>query len=139
MSVYGTNSPLSQYAIDPQFATDSKTKAKLGLLGYDQTGQQNAWGKISSWIPGLNLGLNKIAENVAENNGATDTMGNVGEDFDNRLNKNAIVGGAAMAVGGAVTGNPALAMKGLGMATQFGGALAFDQNNLVTEGQYIYR
>ncbi len=139
MSVFGSNSPLSQYAIDPQFATDPKTKAKLALAGYKYNGVQNSFGKFTSWIPGLNLGLNKIAENVAENNGATDTMGNVGEDFDNRLNKNAIVGGAAMGVAGAVTGNPALAMKGLGMATQFGGALAFDQNNLVTEGQYIYR
>jgi len=139
MSVYSTNSPLSQYAINQQFAMDSRAKVKLGLLGYDQTGRQNAWGKISSWVPGHNLLLNKLAENVAENSGATDTFGNVKKDFDNRLNKNAIVGGAALAVGGVVTGNPTLAMKGLEMSSQFGGALAFDQNDLVTEGQYIYR
>ncbi len=139
MSVYGTSSPLSQYAIDPQFATDKKVKTGLGFAGYKPNGEQNLWGKITSWIPGVNLLMNKAAENIAEKNGATDTFENVKEDFDNRLDKTAVIGGAALGAAGLATGNMGLAKTGLGLSTQFGGALAFDQNNLVTEGQYIYR
>ena len=158
MSVYGTSSPLSQYAIDPQFATDSKTKAKLKLLGYDQTGQQTGFGKATSLIPGVGVGMNLAARGVAEKSGATDAWGNIKEDTDNRIMKTAIgvaagtaaVGGAAAlgAIGGAGSGalgtaiaanSGALISGGLGAGAKFGGALAFDQNNLVTEGQYIYR
>ncbi len=136
--IFGTNTPLSQYADSPEFA-DKQTQRKLALAGYNATGQQNTWGKISSWIPGLGLGLNKRAENIAEKAGATDTMGNIQQDFDNRLDKLGIYGGVAMGALGVATGNPQLAVQGLNMTTQFGGALAFDQNDLVTEGQYIYR
>jgi len=136
--IFSNSSPLSQYADSPEFA-DKATQRKLALRGYDQTGQQNTWGKISSWIPGWGVALNKGAENVAERAGATDTMNNIQQDFDNRLNKLGIYAGVAMGAAGAATGNPQLAMQGLNMTTQFGGALAFDQNDLVTEGQYIYR
>jgi hypothetical protein len=41
MSVFGSNSPLSQYAIDPQFATDSKTKAKEYMRAYNKEYRKN--------------------------------------------------------------------------------------------------
>lgn len=136
--IYSTETPLSQYADSPEFA-DRATQRKLALAGYDQTGQQNTWGKISSWIPGLGLALNKKAERIAEKGGATDTMANVQQDFDNRVDKMGVYAGVVTGAAGIATGNPQLAMQGLNMTTQFGGALAFDQNDLVTEGQYIYR
>lgn len=138
--IYSTETPLSQYADSPEFA-DRATQRKLALAGYDQTGQQNTWGKISSAMFGgfSSLAANKLASSIAEKAGATDTMANIQQDFDNRLNKMGLVLGVAQGVGGAVTGNPQMAIQGLNTATQFGGALAFDQNDLVTEGQYIYR
>lgn len=134
--IYSTETPLSQYADSPDFA-DKATQRKLALLGYKQDGTQNLWGKITSW--GGSLGYNKLASSIAEKAGATDTMANIQQDFDNRLNKMGLVLGVAQGVGGAITGNPQMVIQGLNTTTQFGGALAFDQNDLVTEGQYIYR
>lgn len=134
--IYSTETPLSQYADSPDFA-DNATQRKLALLGYKQDGTQNLWGKITSW--GGSLGYNKLASSIAEKAGATDTMANIQQDFDNRLNKMGLVLGVAEGVGGAITGNPLMVTQGLNTAIQFGGALAFDQNDLVTEGQYIYR
>lgn len=134
--IYSTETPLSQYADSPDFA-DKATQKKLALLGYKQDGTQNLWGKITSW--GGSLGYNKLASSIAEKAGATDTMANIQQDFDNRLNKMGLVLGVAQGVGGAITGNPQMVIQGLNTTTQFGGALAFDQNDLVTEGQYIYR
>lgn len=136
--IYSTETPLSQYADSPDFA-DKATRRKLALLGYDQTGQQNTWGKLTSWAGFASLGANKVAARIAENNGATDAMANINQDFDNRVNKMGVVQGAVQAIGGAAMGNPQMAMQGLNTATQFGGSLAFDQNELITEGQYIYR
>ena len=136
--IFSQDSPLSQYYKPPEFA-DDKTQAKLALLGYNKQGQQNLFGKISSWIPGNNLVMNKLAENTARKSGAKDTMTNIQEDFDNRVNKLGIEAGVVMGAAGAVTGNPQLIGQGLSMTTKFGGALAFDQNDLTTEGGYIYR
>lgn len=136
--IYSTETPLSQYADSPDFA-DKATRRKLALLGYDQTGQQNLWGKMTSFAGLSSLGANKLASSIAEKAGATDTMANIQQDFDNRLNKMGLVQGVVQGVGGAISGNPQMAIQGLNTTTQFGGALAFDQNDLVTEGQYIYR
>ena len=152
--IFDTSTPLTQYYDAPDFATGI-TRTKLGLLGYDQTGQQNTWGKISSWIPGVNLLQNQIAKKVAGKGGAGDTALNIKQDFDNRLMKTGLVAGAAaggLGIAGAagLTGTGALGtfaaknasqlMKsGLDLTTKSGGALAFDQNQLITEGQFIYR
>lgn len=136
--IYSTETPLSQYADSPDFA-DNATQRKLALLGYKQDGTQNLWGKMTSFGSFNSLATNKLASSIAEKAGATDTMANIQQDFDNRLNKMGLVLGVAEGVGGAITGNPLMVTQGLNTAIQFGGALAFDQNDLVTEGQYIYR
>lgn len=136
--IYSTETPLSQYADSPDFA-DNATQRNLALLGYKQDGTQNLWGKMTSFGSLNSLGTNKLASSIAEKAGATDTMANIQQDFDNRLNKMGLVLGVAQGVGGAITGNPQMVIQGLNTTTQFGGALAFDQNDLVTEGQYIYR
>ena len=136
--IFTGQTPLSQYYVPPDYVDNPADRARLAMLGYKPSGEQNTWGKIQSWVnPAFALGYNKIAQNVAK--GSEDTMHNIQEDWDNRLAKAGIWTGAAMAVGGAVTGNPQLIASGLQMGTKFGGQLAFDQNDLVTEGQAIYR
>jgi len=136
--IYSTETPLSQYADSPDFA-DNATQRNLALLGYKQDGTQNLWGKMTSFGSFNSLATNKLASSIAEKAGATDTMANIQQDFDNRLNKMGLVLGVLQGAGGATTGNPQMVIQGLNTTTQFGGALAFDQNDLVTEGQYIYR
>ena len=128
---------MSQYYAAPDYVDNPLDRAKLAMSGYKPNGEQNAFGKVTSWIPGINLAQNAMAQKYAR--GSEDTMHNISEDFDNRLAKTAIVGGVAMCVAGGVTGNPMLLQKGLDLTTQFAGQLAFDQNDLVTEGQAIYR
>lgn len=136
--IYSTDSPLSQYYKPLDFA-DDKTSRKLAILGYKNSGEMNTWGKINSWIPGANLLYNKAAEKVASKGGARDSMLNIQQDFDNRVDKIGIEAGVGLGIAGAATGDPALIGQGLNMTTQFGGSLAFDQNELTTEGGYIYR
>ncbi len=135
--IFTSNTPDSQYYAAPDYVDNPLDRAKLAFAGYKANGEQNAWGKTTSWIPGINLAQNAMAQKYAR--GSEDTMHNIGEDWDNRLAKNAIIGGVAMGVAGGVTQNPMLLQQGLDMTTQFAGQLAFDQNDLVTEGQAIYR
>lgn len=135
--IFTSNTPLSQYYAAPDYVDNPADKFRLAMSGYKSTGEQNAWGKITSWIPGYNMLANKQAQRLAR--GSEDAMQNIGEDWDNRVAKTGIVAGTALGIAAGVTGNPQLAMKGLDMATTFGGQLAFDQNDLITEGQAIYR
>lgn len=180
--IFSSDSPLSQQYIKPNFASGA-TRSKLALAGYDQTGQQTGWGKISSWIPGVGVALNYAAKGIAKHGGAGDTFSNIQEDTDNRWLKLGLEGAAATAAfgglgvlgagaasgiggaGGAAAGATAagsgsagalgaggtsflgglfgsskdMLSNGLQAGLKFGGGLAFDQNDLVTEGQYIYR
>ncbi len=135
--IFTSNTPSSQYYAAPDYVDNPRDVRRLAMAGYKPTGEQNAFGKIASWIPGINLAQNAMAQKYAR--GSEDAMHNIGEDWDNRVAKTAIVGGVAMGVAGGVTGNPMLLQKGLDLTTQFAGQLAFDQNDLVTEGQAIYR
>lgn len=135
--IFSGQTPLSQYYAAPDYADNPIEKFRLAMAGYKANGEQNTFGKVMSWVPGYNLAANKQAQNIAK--GSDDTMHNIQQDWDNRLAKTGIVAGTALGVAGGVTGNPELAMQGLNMATTFGGQLAFDQNDLITEGQAIYR
>lgn len=135
--IFTSNTPLSQHYAAPDYVDNPIEKFRLAMAGYKANGEQNAFGKVTSWIPGFNLAANKQAEKIARGN--EDTMHNIGEDWDNRVAKTGIVAGTALGIAGGVTENPQLAMQGLNMATTFGGQLAFDQNDLITEGQAIYR
>jgi hypothetical protein len=141
------------YATDPQYATGWE-KSRLAMLGYKNTGEQNTWGKINSWLPGVGIANNLRARRYSEKIGATDTWENIKEDTDNRLMKQgALVGGGLMAAGGFIAA-PAiaagglsaipsaattLASSGLGMTSNFAGMLAFDQDDTTEESNYIYR
>lgn len=151
--IFSEQSPLSQYAIDSDFADDA-TARKLAWLGYKPNGEQSTLGKISSWLPAVGVGLNLAARGVANKNGAEDALANIQQDTDNRLMKTAIgagvatgglgVLGATGAIGGTV-GTWAsknafdLIKGGLGMSANFGGQLAFDQEYDLSEQDYIYR
>lgn len=154
--IFTSQTPLSQYYVPPDYVDNPADRAKMAWAGYKPSGEQSTWGKISSWIPGVNLLQNKAAEKASR--GSEDAMQNVQEDFQNRITKTAvglgIVGaglgglGALGVIGGAGSGafgtfvganSQALMQGGLNLATKFGGQLAFDQNDLVTEGQAIYR
>lgn len=153
MSVFSLEKPLSQYDIS---SNDWMENNRLGWLGYNAQGEQNAWGKISSWIPALGVGMNLAARGIANKNGAQDTLDNLKEDTDNRLMKTAVgvgVGTAGLGIagglgafagtgfGGFLSKNAFdLAKTGLGMSANFGGQLAFDQEyNDLGEQDYIYR
>lgn len=139
MAVFSLSRPQSMYATDPQYATGAE-KARLALLGYKASGEQNAFGKFMSWQAGLGLAQNAMARNYAEKIGATDAWENIKEDTDNRLMKQGVYVGAGVAAAGALTGNPALISSGLGMTTNFAGMLAFDQDEGTSDdSNYIYR
>ena len=140
MSVFTTDNPSSQYAINPQYAT-GQSKAALALTGYKANGSQNGWWQVSSWIPGIGLELNQAGKGIAKNAGATDSFENISEDTDNRIQKLGVEGGLAMSGVGAFTGNPQLIAKGLSMSANFGGQLAFDQTGmgLTDDFNYVYR
>jgi len=136
--IFSNQTPLSQYYAPPDYVDNPADAARLRMLGYKPSGEQTTWGKIQSWLnPIGSLSSNKLAQKVAR--GSEDAMHNIQQDWDNRLAKMGIVAGAGMTVAGAMAGNPELAMQGVQMGVKFGGQLAFDQNDLITEGQAIYR
>jgi len=108
MAVFSLSRPQSMYAIDPQYATGAE-KARLALLGYKASGEQNTWGKINSWMPVSGLTQNLKARNYAKKIGATDTWENIKEDTDNRLMKQGVLAGAALMAAGGIVAAPALA------------------------------
>jgi hypothetical protein len=126
------------YATDLQYAEGSE-KARLAMMGYKATGEQNTWGKINSWIPGTGITTNLRARNYAEKIGATDAWENIKEDTDNRLMKQGVIVGVGLGAAGVATGNPALAKAGLSMTSNFAGMLAFDQDEDSEDSNYIYR
>lgn len=151
MAVFSEQAPLSQYAIEPDYLNDNK----LAWLGYKNDGSQSTWGKISSWIPGVGVGMNLAARGIANKNGAEDTLDMLKQDTDNRIMKTAVGAGVAMGGVGALGAAGALgagsfgtfaannalglAKTGLGMSANFGGQLAFDQQEEADFGDYIYR
>jgi hypothetical protein len=136
MPIFNNSSPLVEYAINPKYATGF-AKTRLAMLGYNSNGQQNAIGKISSWVPGLNILNNIEAKHVAEKSGAKTSAMNIGEDFDNRVDKLGIEAGVVQGLVGGFTGNPEQLLSGLKTATTYTGSLAFDQND-IQEGDSIY-
>ena len=108
MAVFSLSRPQSMYAVDPQYATGAE-KARLALLGYKASGEQNAFGKVMSWMGPLGLAQNVMARNYTKKIGATDAWENVKEDTDNRVKKLGIQAGAALMAAGGIVAAPALA------------------------------
>jgi len=107
MAVFSLSRPQSMYATDPQYATGAE-KARLALLGYKASGEQNTWGKINSWMPVSGLTQNLRARDYAERIGATDTWENIKEDTDNRLMKQGVLVGATLMAAGGILAAPAI-------------------------------
>jgi len=131
MGLFTDYNPLSTYWTPPKVAT-GRQEAVLALGGYKKDGSQNLLGKVVSWLPGTNLVQNEMARSYAAEQGLTDVANNIASDFDNRLGKLKTVGGVALGVAGAVTGQPQLI--GLGASTAISGAsgLAADTDSPMT-------
>ena len=125
MATFSLSRPQSMYATDLQYATGSE-KARLAMMGYKATGEQNTWGKINSWMPGTGITTNLRARNYAEKIGATDAWENIKEDTDNRLKKQGVLAGAALMAAGGIVAAPALGgiLGGGGAAAAVAGAAA---------------
>lgn len=108
MAVFSLSRPQSMYATDPQYATGAE-KARLALLGYKASGEQNAFGKFMSWQGPLGVAQNIMARNYTKKIGATDAWENVKEDTDNRIKKLGIQAGATLMAAGGIVAAPALA------------------------------
>lgn len=138
MATFDLSRPQSMYASEPDYLKEGQLG--LSLLGYKPTGEQNTWGKISSWMGLAGVGANAAARHYTEKRGATDTWENIKEDTDNRLMKFGTQAGVGVAAAGAVTGNPQLIGTGLNMTSNFAGQLAFDQDTgMLDDAEYIYR
>jgi len=107
MATFSLSRPQSMYASDPQYATGAE-KARLALLGYKASGEQNTFGKIMSWQGGLGVAQNLMARNYTQKIGATDAWENVKEDTDNRVKKFGIQAGAALMAAGGILAAPAI-------------------------------
>ena len=126
MAVFTTTPPGSQYFDAPEYVTDTRHKLALKLLGYNAQGQQNTFGKISSWlIPGHAVVANRVAKKIAKESGARDAAGNIQDDLENRIAKVMTMIGVGQTVAGAATGNPQMIQGGIKNTTQsIGGLMA---------------
>lgn len=126
MSVFTTTPPLSQHFDAPEYLTDKRAIMAMKLLGYNAQGQQNTWGKVSSWLmPGHAVVANRVAKKISKESGARDTAGNVQDDLDNRIAKVMTMLGVGHAAAGIATGNPQLIQGGIKNTAQgVGGVMA---------------
>lgn len=126
MSVFTTTPPLSQYFDAPEYVTDKRALLAMKLLGYNAQGEQNTWGKVSSWLmPGHAVVANRVAKKISKESGARDTAGNVQDDLDNRIAKVMTILGVGQAAAGVATGNPQLIQGGIKNTAQgVGGVMA---------------
>lgn len=114
MSVFTTTPPLSQYFDAPEYITDKRAIMAMKLLGYNAQGQQNTWGKVSSWLMPLQAVVaNRVAKKISKESGARDTAGNVQDDLDNRIAKAMTMLSVGQAAVGIATGNPQLIQGGI--------------------------
>lgn len=137
--LFGTQAPKSQYFDSPDIINDPKKQAIMKILGFNPNGTQTGWGKALGWIPGIGIGANAIANNIAKNEGASDTRNNTGEAMDNSISKLQTVAGVGMGVAGGLTGNPQLIGQGIGQLTSGIGGLAGDQNDYKMGGGTYYQ
>lgn len=126
MSVFTTTPPLSQHFDAPEYVTDNRALLAMKLLGYNAQGEQNTWGKVSSWMmPGHAVVANRVAKKISKESGARDTAGNVQDDLDNRIAKVMTILGVGQAAAGVATGNPQLIQGGIKNTAQgVGGVMA---------------
>ncbi len=126
MSVFTTTPPLSQHFDAPEYVTDKRALLAMKLLGYNAQGEQNTWGKVSSWMmPGHAVVANRVAKKISKESGARDTAGNVQDDLDNRIAKVMTILGVGQAAAGVATGNPQLIQGGIKNTAQgVGGVMA---------------
>lgn len=104
--MYFDNTTPEQEYFTPLLQATGADRRGLALLGYKSDGTQNTWGKITSWVPGLGLGNNIRAKELASNAGLNQVAGNIADDTANRQAKLmaqlSIIGGVAgIASGGA--------------------------------------
>ena len=102
MAIFNTELPKSEFYIPPDYETSPAKKLALAFMGYNSRGEENAWGKISSWIPGASLLDNWKATQIASG----DTKKNIKANFDERLSKTQVGLGVAKA---ALSGGASLA------------------------------
>lgn len=141
MATFTETLPSSQFFGAPDYVTDRRHKIALSLLGYNATGQQNTWGKISSWLmPGHAVVANRAAKKIAKQTGARDTTENINDDFDNRVAKAMTMFNVAKIAGGAATGNPQLIQSGIQGGAQSIGTLmnAGSGANMADDAETIY-
>ncbi|PRY29797.1 hypothetical protein CLV58_12559 [Spirosoma oryzae] len=138
--LFDTTAPSSSFWTPPKLAT-GKDKFLLSLMGYGADGSQNGWGKISSWIPGLNVAANNSAQITARQAGLGDVANAIGSDMDNRMQK--LQAGVNVVKGavGVATANPALIQSGVQGLTQSisGLANAQDDPTQYTRGTTAYQ
>lgn len=87
----------------------------LPVLGYNPDGTKNTWGDISSWIPGVNIAQNALAQGATK---GTDANANVQGDMKERIDK--LLAEAAIAATVATAG---AAAPGIGAAASTGAAI----------------
>lgn len=126
--LFDTTAPSSSFWTPPKVA-QGKDKFLLSLMGYGADGSQNGWGKISSWIPGLNVAANNSAQITARQAGLGDVANAIGSDMDNRMQK--LQAGVNVVKGavGVATANPALIQSGVQGLTQSISGLANAQDD----------
>lgn len=93
MAIFNTELPKSEFYIPPDYETSPAKKLALAFMGYNSRGEENAWGKVSSWIPGASLLDNWKATQIASG----DTKKNIKANFDERLSKTQVGLGVAKA------------------------------------------
>ena len=79
---FDINNPYQVY--NPGTNPYSGDKTTLALEGYKPTGQLNTWGQISSYIPGVNIAQNALAQGQTK---GTDAYNSIHADMGERINK----------------------------------------------------
>ncbi len=99
MPLFNTQQPTSTTWVPPDYIHNLNTnqRIELALSGYKNNGQRTGFGKIESWIPGLNIGSDLMAKNIANQNGATDSFNNINTNQQGDWGKLEAVGGAEIA------------------------------------------
>jgi len=89
----------------------------LALVGYKPTGEQNTWGKISQWIPGIGAGFHASAERITQGSDINPEI----KEHRKQLLKKQTLGIAAVLTAG--FGGPLLAAGGGGATGTTSGAI----------------
>jgi hypothetical protein len=129
MALFDAVAPTEQHFTPLAQATGS-TRTWLSLLGYKQDGSQNTWGKLSSWLPGVGVGLNAAAKSASSGDNLKAVNGNIQDDTDNRMSKLMTQLGIVGTVAGIATGQPQLVQAGIGQTLKGGSSLLASGNGV---------